>query len=99
MVPLLEAGDADLFAGFDRAHRKHLDVGLLLQREDERVDASEDFLIGVERVHHEPHLHAIPGALNQLDDELLGEMARTDDVELDVDGGASRPARQSDWRS
>ena len=88
MVPFLQARHAHLPTRRDRVERQRFDVRFLLQRLNERIDSTEHFLVRVERIGHESDLDAGAGTLDELDDEPLGEIAWSDDVELDVDGRA-----------
>ena len=66
------------------ADGENLDVVFFSKRQDQRIEAAEDFLVRVERVDHESDLHAGARALNELDDQALREVAGPDDVELNV---------------
>ncbi len=85
VVALLQAEHIDLLARLDRVDRENLDVVFFSQREEQRVEAAEDFFVRVEGVDHESNLHAGACALNELHDQELGEIAGPDHVELNVD--------------
>ena len=87
MVPLLQTGNVDLPVRLDWIHRKNLDAVFRSKRLDQRIDTAQNFFVRIEGIDHEPDLHAGSRSLNELDDQVLGEVAGPDDVELNVNRG------------
>ena len=86
MVSLLQAGNIHLLVRLDWVHRENLDVVFSPKRLDERIETPKDLFVRVERVDHEPDLHASARPLDELHDQVLGEVAGPDHVELKVNG-------------